>query len=341
MEGQDQNAKALHRSQPIVPIQQDFLFVDASEAKASRQGRRNARSFVMQKARRERPWSTSKQAAKQRAQGSASPSRTRTPNPLSNPSTASSSPTLEDGQNSYFPAVEHTSTGVFDRGICSNCQIFVVRHRQTLCPKCILLSPTGSVREPNNGSLDPFRASALRLDKEMSELLDHFVHEMVPGVIGVDVRRKSTLMKSEWFDTALSNEGFMHSLLSTAALHMFIFGKGTVQTILHHRAKAISAVHKALSTQDRAVRFSDATLGAVFNLLTVEEGLMMPVFKDEIAYDEQPNAMNMHLSGLREMLNLRGGLKAVGTNRILQAFILWYVSPHFGIVARNGLANAY
>lgn len=159
---------------------------------------------------------------------------------------------------------------------------------------------------------------------------------MVPGVIGVDIRRKSNLMKSEWFDTALSNKGFMHSLLSTAALHMFVFGKGTVRTILDHRAKAISAINKALSTQDRAVRFSDATLGAVFNLLTVEEGLMMPQFKDEIPYDEQPNAMNMHLSGLREMLNVRGGLKAVGTNRILQAFILWYVIPFLGSWPKTG-----
>ena len=44
---------------------QDFLFVDASKsARSSRQGRRSARSFVMQKARRERHWSTSKQAAR-------------------------------------------------------------------------------------------------------------------------------------------------------------------------------------------------------------------------------------------------------------------------------------
>ena len=173
MEDQDQNAKALKRSYPTVPIQQDFLFVDASKAKASRQGRRNARSFVMQKARRERPWSTSKQAAKQRAQGSASPRSAGTPNPLSTPNTASSSPTFESGQNSYFPAFEQMSTGVFERGICPNCKIFVVRHGQTFCPKCILLSPTGSVREPNNGTHDPFGASALKLDKEMSELLDH------------------------------------------------------------------------------------------------------------------------------------------------------------------------
>jgi DNA-binding MltR family transcriptional regulator len=164
---------------------------------------------------------------------------------------------------------------------------------------------------------------------------------MAPGIIGVDIRRRSTLMKSDWFDTALSNKGFMHSLLCTAALHMFVFGKGTVKTILYHRAKAISSVNKALSTQDRAVRFSDANLGAVFNLLTVEEGLMMPQFKDEIPYDEQPNAMMMHLSGLREMLHMRGGLKAVGTNRILQAFILWYVTPHFGNMAQSGLVYAY
>lgn len=148
-------------------------------------------------------------------------------------------------------------------------------------------------------------------------------------------------MKSDWFDTALSSKAFMHSLLSTAALHMFVFGKGTVKTILNHRAKAISAVNKALSTQDRATRLSDSNLGAVFNLLTVEEGLMMPHFKDEIPYDEQPNAMMMHLNGLREMLSMRGGLEAVGTNRILQAFILWYVTSYFGIMAQSGLVCAY
>jgi hypothetical protein len=48
--------------------QQDFLLVDASKStKSSRQERRNARSFVMQRARRERPWSTSKHATKQKS----------------------------------------------------------------------------------------------------------------------------------------------------------------------------------------------------------------------------------------------------------------------------------
>jgi len=116
-----------------------------------------------------------------------------------------------------------------------------------------MLKTAVSVREPNSGILDPFGASSIEITESVSELLDHFVHEMAPGIIGVDIRRRSTLMKSEWFDTALSNKGFMHSLLSTAALHMFIFGKGTVKNILDHRAKAISAVNQALSVQDPAV----------------------------------------------------------------------------------------
>ncbi|KAJ8106426.1 hypothetical protein OPT61_g9545 [Boeremia exigua] len=326
MEDHEESAKAITRSQPTVPIPQDFLFVDSSEAKASRQGRRNARSFVMQKARRERPWSTSKQAARQRAQGSASPRSAGTPTSFSNPNTASSSPT-ESARNGYFPVLEQTNSGALERRICSNCGIFVVRPGQTLCPKCILLTPIVSVREPHKGTIDPFGTCSIHVTREISELLDHFVHEMAPGIIGVDIRRKSTLMKSEWFDTALSNTGFMHSLLSVIALHMFIFGKGTVKTILDHRARAVSAVNKALSVQDRAVRFSDANIGAVFNLLTIEEGLSMPFFREEIQSDEQPNAA-IHLNGLREMLHLRGGLNAVRTNRILQAFILWHTTAH-------------
>jgi hypothetical protein len=173
MESQGQNAKAIKRSPPTVPIQQDFLFVDASDAKTSRQGRRNARSFVMQKARRERPWSTSKQAAKQRSQESASPRSAGTPTSISTPNTASSSPTTESSRNAYFPPFEQAASGVLERGICSDCKVFVARHGQTLCPKCILLKPLESVKEPVNGSLDPFEVSSVKLNKEMSELLNH------------------------------------------------------------------------------------------------------------------------------------------------------------------------
>jgi|SRR5690242_12892604 len=173
MEGQEQNAKAVIRSPPTVPIQQDFLFVDSSEAKASRQGRRNARSFVMQKARRERPWSTSKQAAKQRAQESASPRSSGTPTSLSAPNTASSSPATEHVLNGYFPAFDGKNLEIHERSLCSNCGIFVVRHGQTLCPKCILNTPAVPRQDPDNGVVDPFGTSSIKITSKVSELLDH------------------------------------------------------------------------------------------------------------------------------------------------------------------------
>ena len=144
--------------------------------------------------------------------------------------------------------------------------------------------------------------------------------EMAPGIIAVDIRHRSTLMKSDWFGTAICNQGFMHSLLATIALHAYVFGKGTIDAILYHRAQAIAAVNAAILTPDGV---SDANIGAVFNLLTVEESLLLPTFR----LDEDHMAqLQIHQRGLQRMVQLRGGLGAITTNRILQAFMLWWVN---------------
>jgi hypothetical protein len=150
---------------------------------------------------------------------------------------------------------------------------------------------------------------------------------MAPVTIAVDFRHKSNLMRSDWFGTALSNAGFMHSLLCTAALHRYIVGgRGSVETIYFHRAQAIAAINSAISSPDQRQGISDANIGAVFNLLCVEESLASPFFEQEHQGEEQPNQREIHLNGLRRMVQLRGGLMAINSNRILQAFILWCVT---------------
>jgi RNA recognition motif-containing protein len=60
------------------PLQaREFLFADGAETGNSREDRHKARSFVMQKARRERPWSTNKNAAGQGGRSPATPSTSR------------------------------------------------------------------------------------------------------------------------------------------------------------------------------------------------------------------------------------------------------------------------
>ena len=159
-----------------MPTQQDFLFVDAAQAKTSRQGRRNARSFVMQNARRKNPWSTSKHAAKQRKTGSpegASPSSIATSDSTHTPKTATPSPPIIAYRPDYFPS-QHLSDPLLTKGeVCPDCHIFLCRPGQRLCPRCILLKPAAPVEVPNNQLFDPFRTSSVEITKSVSELLAH------------------------------------------------------------------------------------------------------------------------------------------------------------------------
>ncbi|RAR04167.1 hypothetical protein DDE83_007949 [Stemphylium lycopersici] len=304
--------------------QQDFLFVDAAQAKTSRQGRRNARSFVMQNARRKNPWSTSKHVAKQRKTASpesTSPNSIETSPPPLTSTTPTPSPPITANTSDYFPSPGRSDYALVRGDICPDCHLFQSRPGQRLCPHCLLRNPAPA-EEPNNQSFDPFRTSSVDVTRSVSELLRHFSTEMAPGIIAVDIRHRSTLMKSDWFGTAISNPGFMHSLLSTIALHAYVFGKGTMDDILYHRAQAIAAVNAAILTPDG---ISDANIGAVFNLLTVEESLLLPAF----GLDEDHTAqLQIHQRGLQRMVQLRGGLGAINTNRILQAFMLWHSTAH-------------
>ena len=159
-----------------MPTQQDFLFVDAAQAKTSRQGRRNARSFVMQNARRKNPWSTSKHAAKQRKTGSpegASPSSIATSDSTHTPKTATPSPPIIAYRPDYFPSQDLPDPLLTKGHVCPDCHIFLCRPGQRLCPRCILLKPAAPAEVPNNQLFDPFRTSSVEITQSVSELLTH------------------------------------------------------------------------------------------------------------------------------------------------------------------------
>lgn len=170
-------AKGRGHSQPNAPLHQDFLFVDAAQAKTSRQGRRNARSFVMQKARRERPWSTSKHAAKQRKTGSPeniSPkSGTADSVLVLTPNTATPSPPSLSTKPDYFSSMELSKYTTVKGEVCPECLIFLCRPGQKLCPRCFLLKPAIPAEDPNIRLFDPFRTSSVEINESVSELLDH------------------------------------------------------------------------------------------------------------------------------------------------------------------------
>lgn len=175
MESQSDTGKGKQRNQPAAPVQQDFLFVDASKsAKSSRQGRRNARSFVMQKARRERPWSTSKHAAKQRrSPETVSPATIGTPDLSHTPITSTPSPPGATNGVEYFPYTVPNNYPVVKQEICSDCQIFLCRPGQSLCPRCLQLQPPVPIEDPDTSLFDPFGTASVPVDRGVTELLEH------------------------------------------------------------------------------------------------------------------------------------------------------------------------
>jgi hypothetical protein len=204
MESQSYVAKGKQRSTPpAAPVHQDFLFVDASKsAKSSRQGRRNARSFVMQKARRERPWSTSKHAAKQRrSPETTSPATVGTPDLSHTPITSTPSPPGATVGTEYFPFTDPNNYAVVKQEICSDCQIFLCRPGQNLCPRCLLLRPPAPAEDLDTSLFDPFGSSSVGMDGDMTELLNHckcfvFVRPiLVPGS-----REREVLCPRSWYD---------------------------------------------------------------------------------------------------------------------------------------------
>lgn len=152
--------------------QRDFLFVDAAQAKTSRQGRRNARSFVMQNARRKNPWSTSKHAAKQRKTGS---SESASPNSTcaSTSNKATPSPPIVANRSDYFSSPESEDYAIAKRDVCPECQIFLCRPGEGFCQRCLLVKPAAPAEDPNNQLFDPFRTSSVEVTRSVSELLKH------------------------------------------------------------------------------------------------------------------------------------------------------------------------
>lgn len=173
MDAREETAKNIPLAQPTLLNQQKFLFVDAAQAKTSRQGRHDARRFVMQKARRERPWSTSKNAKPRKVSNSTSPRSTGTPESTSTPNTATPSPAITPEQSEYFPQTPSSHAFVSDICLCAECQSFLRQPGAKLCSHCLLLEPSSPVQAIDQTLFDPFQSSSVEMNASISELLGH------------------------------------------------------------------------------------------------------------------------------------------------------------------------
>lgn len=160
--------------QSPVPVHQEFLFVDASNAaKTSRQGRRNARSFVMQKARRERPWSTSKHAAKRRKSPEVKKSSEMTSGSSGSSARNTPSPSFMTPLPGQLIMEEPSRSTVVKQEVCADCQIFLCRPGQNHCPRCLYLRPRSPVHDMDACTFDPFGTASIDVTERECQLINH------------------------------------------------------------------------------------------------------------------------------------------------------------------------
>ncbi|KAF2235036.1 hypothetical protein EV356DRAFT_514665 [Viridothelium virens] len=306
---------------------QSFHFVEPQYGRQRRgQERRDIRSFVMQKARREKPWSTSKRVKHASYKGRAGESIELGPSSTGNllPSRTLSKKgklgeAMEDSLEPENP--ETQSDQVLGWPMDSNEMQWHVH------------SPQLGIHMPHagdsvgNGVLDPFATYPIDLDARSLGLVEHYISVLAHEAIPVDVRRQSNVLKTQWFALAMTHRAFMHSLLATAAMHAYTVGKASYYDIIRHKSLAVQEINLNLS--DPISRIDDGNIAAVFSLLCVEESMLLPfIAQDGESQDLASSQRLVHVNGLKRMIELRGGLAGLRVNQCLQALIIWHVALH-------------
>ncbi|KAF1809828.1 hypothetical protein P152DRAFT_151771 [Eremomyces bilateralis CBS 781.70] len=287
------------------------------------------RSYAMQYARRQKRWSTSRRITPEMVAPTtddASSQRKGTTLaltvPFRNPSMDKSPPEADNVMKLEFYEKEH------ETGVCIGCS-------RPLKPRVFCRCSVGSLLASNsvNGSSynpHPWDLPVLLSRKLISitgsetELLSTFFATIGPRFLPLDARHQSSLMEG-WYSACLSHSAYMHSLCSVAAIHLFISGKGQLRDVIYHKMRA--ETYLKMNLLDPTRMQDESNIGAIFNLISVGEALLLPGITNGEYRKEDCNERVIHLNGLRHLIGLRGGLSGL-SSKCLRTFILWHSTAH-------------
>ncbi|KAJ4155333.1 hypothetical protein LMH87_000587 [Akanthomyces muscarius] len=164
------------------------------------------------------------------------------------------------------------------------------------------------------GSVDPFETYPLvRLGKEHVQRLIHsFLHKIAFQYYPLDRNPHSNPFLVSWWPLALGDPVLFHVSLQTACLDEEFFGRKGFQT--SEQLMSDSVVLLRRKVQDVSLAMQDSTINSVITLATIEYG------KGNI------ETAQMHVTGARRLVDMRGGLQAVMQTSPLTARMVSWVS---------------
>ncbi|KAM0668146.1 hypothetical protein ACQRIU_001708 [Beauveria bassiana] len=164
------------------------------------------------------------------------------------------------------------------------------------------------------GSVDPFETyPQVRLGKEHVQRLIHsFLHKIAFQYYPLDRNPHSNPFLVSWWPLALGDPVLFHVSLQTACLDEEFFGQKGFQT--SEQLMSDSVVLLRRKVQDVSLAMQDSTINSVITLATIEYG------KGNI------ETAQMHVTGAKKLINMRGGLQAVMQTSPLTARMVSWVS---------------
>jgi len=124
-------------------------------------------------------------------------------------------------------------------------------------------------------------------------------------------------MTTRWIPMAIRDQALLHSTIFSAGGHLALlegtFGSENSE-YLTHKTETIRIINGRIPDLSQAM--TDETLGAIALLVT-----------DQVV-DGDYEEMAVHMQGLAKLVDLRGGLPALGMDGLLAGEIQWLVNTH-------------
>lgn len=104
---------------------------------------------------------------------------------------------------------------------------------------------------------------------------------------------------------------------------MCALGQSSYYAVLQYKSAAITELNTTIS--DPVLGVTDGNIGAVFTLLCVDESFPLPsATQCPHTNPDGVSQRNMHLQGLKQMIQVRGGLMSLKVSSPwLYFFLLW------------------
>ncbi|KAK5164082.1 uncharacterized protein LTR77_010173 [Saxophila tyrrhenica] len=167
------------------------------------------------------------------------------------------------------------------------------------------------ISSPSEQRIDPSTIYPAAWRSSLNTVTEYYLNFMAADMPDMERPDRRGLLRSRFLPLCLTDPAPLHAFVLMAASH---YGNANGPQshnidIQHLRSMAMSEVNGALQHRSRSL--SDQMIAAVTMLASYE------------ALSGNHDIFRTHMTGLRQMVGMRGGLPALGVDGILERALLW------------------